>query len=86
MNVTAYGNVTLEIQDGSRIVAIVWANDDGKKNYEMAWQMAAAPDLVEAAEEALRLLTNSTGNWENGVKQKLGRAIAKARGKEITDE
>ncbi len=38
--------------------------------------IAAAPTLLEAAREALRMVRNCPGNWENGVREMLERAIA----------
>jgi hypothetical protein len=40
--------------------------------------MAAAPALLEACQEALRMIRNCTGNWQIGVAEKLERAIKRA--------
>ena len=40
--------------------------------------IAAAPVLLDAAREALRMVRNCAGNWENGVREKLERAIEAA--------
>jgi hypothetical protein len=40
--------------------------------------VAAAPELLAAAKEALDLVTNAPGNWPDGVREMLGRAITKA--------
>ena len=40
--------------------------------------IAAAPELLEASKEALRMVRNCPGNWENGVKEMLESAINKA--------
>lgn len=40
--------------------------------------MAAAPALLEACQEALRMVCNCTGNWQIGVAEKLECAIERA--------
>jgi hypothetical protein len=40
--------------------------------------MAASPTLLEACQEALRMVRNCTGNWQIGVTEKLERAIKRA--------
>ena len=43
--------------------------------------IAAAPEMLEACKEALRLIRNQTGNWQLGTEDMLERAIAKAEGR-----
>jgi len=42
--------------------------------------IAAAPALYGACHEALRMVRNCPGNWENAVREQLEAALAKARG------
>ena len=66
--------------NGALHVATIPRAFDGDYSEANALLIAAAPDLLAACKEALRMVRNCTGNWTLGVEDMLERAIAKAEG------
>lgn len=73
-----YGSIIRSIACNDRKIADVRVIDDeGQANARL---MAAAPDLLEALEAALTILTDSVGDFDY---DKAMAAIAKAKGEQL---
>ena len=77
-------------QHGNGITWGVYAGDDpvvwemgGIERESDAHLVAAAPELLEACQEAYRLMKNSPGNWESQTAEMLYEAITKAEGRTV---
>ena len=61
-------------------IAIMVNIIDEETNNKNAFLVSAAPDLLEACEEAMKLVYPVSGENEAAIYEKLGKAIAKAKG------